>query len=241
MTVPRIQQAMVHFAVNSWCSSFRGCSNNLIPHNSLLAPHSLAFTSLFPVRGMFVQALWEKAIMQIPSALLLQSGKSMSMMGTTVKRKQEDVAVTFVTGNVNKLKEVKQILGSTFPFPLSNQKVDLPELQGEPYDIVREKCRLAAKQVNGPVMVEDTGLCFDKLGGLPGPYIKWFLEKIGHQGLNDILEGGMGGKGAYAQCIFAFSAGPGKEVQVRGVGTCESVLYANTPLSCEFVGRVPLF
>jgi len=63
------------------------------------------------------------------------------------------------------------------PFELTNAKIDLPELQGEPEDIAREKCRLAAEAVGGPVMCEDTCLCFNKLGGLPGAYIKWFLEK----------------------------------------------------------------
>lgn len=28
-------------------------------------------------------------------------------------------------------------------------------------------------------MVEDTSLCFNALQGLPGPYIKWFLDKLG--------------------------------------------------------------
>jgi inosine triphosphate pyrophosphatase len=55
-------------------------------------------------------------------------------------------------------------------------------LQGEPNDIATEKCRLAALQVGGAVMVEDTGLCFNALQGLPGPYIKWFLDKLGHEG-----------------------------------------------------------
>ena len=58
------------------------------------------------------------------------------------------------------------------PFTLVNQKVDLPELQGEPDEISREKCRLAAEQVGGAVIVEDTSLCFNALNGLPGPYIK---------------------------------------------------------------------
>lgn len=26
-------------------------------------------------------------------------------------------------------------------------------------------------EVNGPVLVEDTALCFNALGGLPGPYM----------------------------------------------------------------------
>jgi inosine/xanthosine triphosphate pyrophosphatase family protein len=47
----------------------------------------------------------------------------------------------------------------------------VPELQGDPMEISKEKCRIAAKQVNGPVMVEDTGLCFNALKGLPGPYM----------------------------------------------------------------------
>ena len=39
-------------------------------------------------------------------------------------------AITFVTGNANKLEEVKQILGSNFPCMLKSEKIDLPEYQG---------------------------------------------------------------------------------------------------------------
>ncbi|XP_057489783.1 inosine triphosphate pyrophosphatase isoform X2 [Actinidia eriantha] len=88
--------------------------------------------------------------------------------------------VTFVTGNAKKLEEVRTILGHSIPF--HSLKLDLPELQGEPDEISKEKARLAAKEVNGPVLVEDTCLCFNALKGLPGPYIKWFLQKIGHEG-----------------------------------------------------------
>ena len=48
--------------------------------------------------------------------------------------------------------------------------------QGEPDEVAREKCLLAVKTVEGPTLVEDTALCFNALGGLPGVYIKWFLE-----------------------------------------------------------------
>lgn len=64
------------------------------------------------------------------------------------------------------------ILGDDFPFTLVSQKIDLPELQGEPEEVAKEKCKLAADIVKGPVMVEDTSLCFNALGGLPGVYIK---------------------------------------------------------------------
>ena len=53
-------------------------------------------------------------------------------------------------------------------------------------------------------MVEDTSLCFNALGGLPGPYCKHFLEKCGHAGMNAMLHG-FEDKTAYAQCIFTFT------------------------------------
>jgi inosine triphosphate pyrophosphatase len=121
--------------------------------------------------------------------------------------------ITFVTGNAKKLEEVRAILGADdLPVRITSQKVDLPELQGEPEEISAEKCRLAAEQVGGPVMVEDTSLCFNALNGLPGPYIKWFLDKTGHVGLNNLLAA-YEDKSAYAQCIFAFCSGPGAEVR----------------------------
>ena len=53
--------------------------------------------------------------------------------------------------------------GQALPFRVDSVKIDLPELQGEPEEISAEKCRLAAKAVGGPVMVEDTSLCFNAL------------------------------------------------------------------------------
>lgn len=83
----------------------------------------------------------------------------------------EKKTVIFVTGNANKLREVQQILGDFVN--VASRKVDLPELQGEPDDIAVEKCRLAAAEVGGACITEDTCLCFNALGGLPGPYIKY--------------------------------------------------------------------
>jgi inosine triphosphate pyrophosphatase len=78
---------------------------------------------------------------------------------------------------IARLEEVKAIFGTESPFTLVNQSIDLPELQGEPEDVAKEKCKLASQQINGPVMVEDTSLCFNALNGLPGVYIK-VLRKL---------------------------------------------------------------
>lgn len=120
--------------------------------------------------------------------------------------------ITFVTGNAKKLEEFKAILGPSFHVPLTSKALDLPELQGDPLDVAREKCKTAAKLINGPVITEDTSLCFNALNGLPGVYIKWFLEKCGHDGLNKMLDG-FEDRSAYAQCIFSFCEGEGQEVK----------------------------
>ncbi|CAH1775395.1 unnamed protein product, partial [Owenia fusiformis] len=115
-------------------------------------------------------------------------------------------SITFVTGNIKKLEEVRQILGTSFPYKVINEKIDLPEYQGEPDDVSIAKCKSAAEIVKGPVVVEDTCLCFNALGGLPGPYIKWFLDKLKPKGLHQMLEG-FEDKSAYALCTFAYHSG----------------------------------
>eukprot|EP00731_Ephydatia_muelleri_P009554 Em0005g140a len=95
--------------------------------------------------------------------------------------------LTFVTSNAKKLEEVKAIIANSIPWNVVSAALELPELQGEPDDITREKCRLASEKVEGPVVIEDTCLCFNALNGLPGPYIKCFLTKLGHDGLNNLL------------------------------------------------------
>ena len=134
------------------------------------------------------------------------------------------MTVTFVTGNQNKLKEVRAILGEEHAdkFTLEARKVDLPELQGEPEDIAKEKVMLAAGQIDGPTLVEDTSLCYNALHGLPGPYVKWFLDKLGHEGLNKMLAG-YADKSAYAQCVFAYVDGPKGEPKVF-VGTTDGTI-----------------
>jgi inosine triphosphate pyrophosphatase len=121
--------------------------------------------------------------------------------------------IYFITGNANKLKEFTQIIGDVKDCHFENKSIDLPEFQGHsPEDIAREKCKTALDILKCPVLIEDTSLCFNALGGLPGPYIKWFLEKLKPEGLHTLLHG-FDDKSAYALCIFAYGE-PGKDVQL---------------------------
>ncbi|KAI9700419.1 MAG: nucleoside triphosphate pyrophosphohydrolase ham1 [Candelina mexicana] len=116
--------------------------------------------------------------------------------------------ITFITGNKNKLTEIKAMLEGEID--LRNQELDLVEIQGTIEQISIDKCRRAADMVKGPVLVEDTCLCFNALNELPGPYVKWFLQEIGNEGLNNLLMA-YEDKSAQAVCTFAYSEGPGHE------------------------------
>ena len=56
-----------------------------------------------------------------------------------------------------------------------------------------------------------------------------FLGKCGHDGLNKMLSG-FEDKSAYAQCVFALSAGPGCEVRVLDGRTAGTIVPARGPL-----------
>jgi inosine triphosphate pyrophosphatase len=87
-------------------------------------------------------------------------------------------------------------------------KVDLPEIQEVNTEaIAKEKALLAAQLAGGPCLVEDTSLQFHALGGMPGPYIKWFQDTLKSEGLYNILMA-YSDKSATACCTLAFCPAP---------------------------------
>ena len=54
--------------------------------------------------------------------------------------------LNFITGNANKLAEVKAIIGNSLE--IVNQAVDVPEIQGTSEEIAKEKSRRAAEAVS---------------------------------------------------------------------------------------------
>ena len=113
--------------------------------------------------------------------------------------------INFVSGNKNKLRELSDIFNEHFKdVEIKQLDIDLPELQGLPEEIVKGKLKLAlekAKKLEGPVLVEDTSLCFNAYGGLPGAYIKYFLKAIKPEGLYK-MACAFKDHSAYAQSIY---------------------------------------
>lgn len=143
-------------------------------------------------------ALWQHCAVCRVSALALSAPSSPS--SSTLK-------VAFVSGNAMKAREVQRIVQdhcfegggadydndndeddddeecSLLDLELTVLDVDLPEIQEvDTLAIAKNKALLAAQLANGPCLVEDTSLCFRALGGMPGPYIKWFQETLRSEG-----------------------------------------------------------
>jgi len=96
------------------------------------------------------------------------------------------MALIFVTGNARKLEEAEAILG----VPLAQEKLDLPEIQDlDPHEVMRQKLLAAKREGVGACIVEDSSLTLECLGGrLPGPFIKWFEEALGTEGIASLAE-----------------------------------------------------
>jgi len=91
-------------------------------------------------------------------------------------------AITLVTGNPGKLAEWRQLLPSGLLIEIAD--IDLPEIQSlDSEEIVADKARRAYEIVKSPVLVEDVAVGLDKLSGLPGPFMKFFEQKLGQDAL----------------------------------------------------------
>lgn len=128
--------------------------------------------------------------------------------------------IVFVTGNANKLKEVKMILASeSSQINLINEPLDLEEIQDvDLQSIAMAKCKQATAILgpNRPVFVEDTALCFDSFNGLPGAYIKWFVKSMGLAKIVQMLDA-FEDKGAKAITTLTYTDGNGNFHTFQGV------------------------
>lgn len=83
--------------------------------------------------------------------------------------------VTFVTGNEKKALHFSRVTAINVAY----RNVSVDEIQSlDLTPIVIDKARRAFEEVQSPVIVEDVALEMAALGGLPGPLVKWFLERM---------------------------------------------------------------
>lgn len=113
--------------------------------------------------------------------------------------------IVFITGNVNKVAEVQQMLPTDLKLTVC--QLEIPEVQGATVgEVAQAKSQDAFQRCRLPVLIEDSGLCMSALNGLPGPYIKWFHTALGDTGTIRLLHG-YRDKSATAECVFVYRWG----------------------------------
>lgn len=94
------------------------------------------------------------------------------------------VDTILVTGNANKLREYADLIPPDAGISLVATPLDLTEIQSlDTREIVTHKLKEAYEHFKQPVIVDDTSAGLDSLGGLPGPFIRFFLKKLGNDAL----------------------------------------------------------
>lgn len=88
--------------------------------------------------------------------------------------------LTFVTGNDKKRAYYEEVLGE----PLNAVALELDEIQSLSLEAVLEaKARAAYAALHVPLFVDDVSFVIDELNGLPGPFVRWFIDALEPEGV----------------------------------------------------------
>ncbi len=117
----------------------------------------------------------------------------------------------FITGNTGKFAEVQALVPE-----IERLDLDLAEIQDfDARRIVAAKLAEARRHQDGAFLVEDTSLYLDALNGLPGPFIKCFLERLGDAGIAR-LASTLGNDRAVARTVLGYAAPDGQVAIFEG-------------------------
>lgn len=137
----------------------------------------------------------------------------------------------FATGNHQKLKEFESILG----IKLNHSDLDLDEIQStDVEEVARHKAKQAYDILKEPVIVEDTGLYFEELNGLPGALVKFFVKKLTLEQMCSLIKENR--KAVAITCIAFFD---GKELKTFKGETKGEI--AKEPRGTNGFGWDPIF
>lgn len=129
------------------------------------------------------------------------------------------MTITLVTGNAGKLAEWRRLFPADIT--LEAASLDLDEIQSMDLEkIALDKAKRAYAELQRPVMVEDVAFGLEKLGGLPGPFMRYFEDALGKEAMW-IVAGKTPGEPANATCTAVYYDG---ETTLVGTGSVSGVI-----------------
>ena len=120
--------------------------------------------------------------------------------------------IIFVTGNPHKVREARDILSHT-GITVEQNNCGYPELQEDKLEpIASFGARWAADKLDNEVMVDDSGLFIEALGGFPGPYSAYVFDTLGNARILKLMEGETNRRAVF-RCVIGYCR-PGEEALV---------------------------
>lgn len=113
--------------------------------------------------------------------------------------------IIFVTGNTNKAREARSILG----FEIETADLEIYEIQAiEVSEVAKDKARRAYEILKRPLIVEDTGLYIKDYNNFPGALVKWMIKYMGRDEVARLFSG----KSVTAECCICYYDGNETEI-----------------------------
>lgn len=125
-----------------------------------------------------------------------------------------------MTSNKEKFREAERILGG-IGMDVEMLSIEYPEIQGESLkEIVLFGLNWLRQKIEGDLLIEDSGLFIESLGGFPGVFSSHVYKTIGLDGILRLM-GSEKNRNAHFECCVGFL--PNDEVRVFG-GRCEGTI-----------------
>ena len=114
--------------------------------------------------------------------------------------------IIFTTSNKYKIQSAESVL-NRHGINVEGLDIEVDEIQSDsPKRVIVDKVKKCYQKIRKPLIAMDSGLFIEALGGFPGVYTKFFIEKIGEGGLIKLLEKIKNPK-AYVQRMIGYTDG----------------------------------
>jgi XTP/dITP diphosphohydrolase len=97
--------------------------------------------------------------------------------------------IYFITGNETKILHAQTALAGSGIKIIQKEVVMIEPREEDPEKIVAEKAFQAMKMVNAPLIVEDSGIFIEALGGFPKTFVHFVTDTIGMAGILKLMAG----------------------------------------------------
>lgn len=136
--------------------------------------------------------------------------------------------LTVLTGNTKKFVEIQESLGR-HGIIAQRQDAYIDEIQDLDVSVVvRDKALKAYEAVDGPVLVDDSGIYFERYNSFPGVYSKNIFQGVGYNGLRRLIDDG---DRAYFQCFISYMD---DQLDVPVVFDATYVGQLRFPVECDY-------